>query len=122
MCLSSSATWLKRFSGAACMVGLALLGGACERGAPAPERAGPTVVTEWRPLPTSQPASKQVGEACDAHGASECLEGQCVHARPTRGQGYVCSRPCQASAQCPPDWRCVPVVPGARQAVCLPKP
>jgi hypothetical protein len=78
------------------------------------------VVGEWRPAPSNKPADKQVGEDCSAHGASECVGALCVHAKAERGSGYVCSRRCQADAECPATWRCVSVVPGAQEAVCLP--
>lgn len=85
--------------------------------APAPVR----VLTEHRPLASNSPPDKQVGEDCTAHGYTECVSGLCLHALPTRGQGYFCSQGCLGSSECPRDWRCVQVVPGnLRSGVCQP--
>jgi hypothetical protein len=79
------------------------------------------ILTEHRPRASTAPPDKQVGEDCTAHGSTECLSGLCLHAVPTRGQGYFCSQTCLGSSECPPEWRCVQVVPGnPRASVCQP--
>lgn len=87
---------------------------------PAPAQDVSPVVSEWRPMPTTKPADKQVGDDCSVHGASECMSGLCVHVRAQRGLGYVCSARCQKSSECPSQWRCVSVIPGGQEATCLP--
>lgn len=79
------------------------------------------VLTEHRPVASSYPPDKQVGEDCTAHGYTECISGLCLHAVPIRGQGYFCSKSCLDSSECPRDWRCVQVMPGSSgPGVCQP--
>lgn len=87
---------------------------------PSPREDVSPVVTEWRPSPSSKPASKALGDDCSAHGASECLSNLCVRTRSEQGLGYVCSQSCEQKSDCPESWRCVSVVPGAAESICLP--
>ncbi|MCY1019867.1 hypothetical protein [Pyxidicoccus sp. MSG2] len=64
--------------------------------------------------------SKELGEACTAHGASECRSGMCLHTGADPAEGYFCSTTCQTQAQCPSQWGCTQVHPGAQARVCIP--
>jgi hypothetical protein len=79
------------------------------------------VLTEHRPLMTEK-ATKQVGEDCTENGASACLSGVCLHVKPGRKEGYLCSRACQGSQECPRDWQCAQVYPTAQGRLCVPSP
>lgn len=66
-------------------------------------------------------ATKQVGDDCTEHGASACLSGVCLHVKPGRNEGYVCSRPCQSEQECPGNWRCAQVHPASEGRLCIPR-
>ncbi|NMO14732.1 hypothetical protein HPC49_05420 [Pyxidicoccus fallax] len=77
------------------------------------------VLTEHRPS-QALAATKSVGEDCTQAGASECTSGVCLHVRPQRESGYVCSQRCVSSAECPPQWRCSQIYPGPNNQMCVP--
>jgi hypothetical protein len=107
------------------MLGLATgLWGGCAKTQPEPE-APPVVarevLTEHRPL-RAEKATKQLGEDCTGPGASACLSGVCLHVKPGRKEGYVCSRACQSEQECPRNWRCAQVYPTPEGRLCVPSP
>jgi hypothetical protein len=63
---------------------------------------------------------KSVGEDCSVSGRGECESGVCLHTGTEPGAGYVCSRTCTSPTECPPDWRCAQVQPGAGTRLCIP--
>jgi len=79
------------------------------------------VLTEHRPQ-KAEKATKQVGEDCTEKGASACLSGVCLHVKPGREEGYVCSRACQSGQECPPNWQCAQVYPTPQGRLCTPSP
>ncbi|QRO01680.1 hypothetical protein JRI60_22985 [Archangium violaceum] len=79
----------------------------------------PELLTEHRAL-RAEKATKQVGEDCTENGASACLSGVCLHVKPGREEGYVCSRACRGEQECPPDWRCAQVYPTPEGGLCVP--
>jgi hypothetical protein len=79
------------------------------------------VLTEHRPL-RAEKATKQLGEDCTANGDSACLSGVCLHVKPGRKEGYVCSRACQSSQECPQNWQCAQVYPTPQGRLCVPSP
>lgn len=110
--------------GAALALICAALLAACQRSAPdsdpppAHERA--PVLSEYVPTPSPDGPTKRIGDDCTAHGASECVSGTCLHVSPKPGEGYVCSRTCTATADCPPGWTCSSLLPAPASALCLP--
>ncbi|EPX57548.1 hypothetical protein D187_009822 [Cystobacter fuscus DSM 2262] len=85
----------------------------------------PRTVVELQPLTEPRPlraekATKQLGEDCRENGASACLSGLCLHVKPGRHEGYVCSQPCQGDAECPTSWRCAQVYPTPKGRLCVP--
>ena len=84
---------------------------------PAPPRAG--VLTEHRPQGAGN-GSRGVGEDCTGQGGSACLSGVCLHVKPGREQGYVCSQPCQTPGDCPSQWRCAQLYPTPKGRLCTP--
>jgi len=83
------------------------------------EVVGREVLTEHRQL-RAEKATKQVGDDCTENGASACLSGVCLHVKPGRKEGYVCSRACQGEQDCPGNWRCAQVYPTAEGRLCVP--
>jgi hypothetical protein len=79
------------------------------------------VLTEHRPL-RSEKATKPLGADCTEEGASACLSGLCLHVKPGRKEGYVCSRACQGEQDCPRNWRCAQVYPTSEGRLCVPSP
>ena len=79
----------------------------------------PQVLTEPRPL-RAEKATKQLGDDCGENGASACLSGICLHVKPGRHEGYVCSQSCQAQTDCPSDWRCSQFYPSSKRRLCVP--
>jgi hypothetical protein len=77
------------------------------------------VLTEHRPLKVER-ATKQVGEDCTESGSSVCLSGVCLHVKPGRKEGYVCSHSCQSGQECPRNWRCAQVYPTPEGRLCVP--
>lgn len=77
------------------------------------------VLTEHRALKTETP-TRQLGEDCTANGASACLSGVCLHVKPGRQDGYVCSQPCQGPTDCPDRWTCSQVYPTPKGRLCTP--
>lgn len=65
-------------------------------------------------------ATREIGEDCAAQGASACRSNLCLHTQPAPGLGLICSRQCQAEADCPADWQCVSVHPNAGASFCVP--
>ncbi|PTL76855.1 hypothetical protein DAT35_47120 [Vitiosangium sp. GDMCC 1.1324] len=105
------------------MLGLATgVWAGCSKNQAEPEVSGAReVLTEHRPL-RAEMATKQMGEDCSENGASACLSGVCLHVKPGREEGYVCSRACQGEQECPQDWRCAQVYPTPQGRLCVPSP
>lgn len=103
------------------MWGLAMgLWAGCSNNQTEPATSGVrAVLTEHRPL-QAQKATKQLGEDCSENGASTCLSGVCLHVKPGREEGYVCSRACQEEKECPRDWHCAQVYPTPQGRLCVP--
>lgn len=104
------------------LVGGVLLG-ACNEAQPPVEAevaASPEKVFGEHRQTQAVAAAKEVGEDCAAGGASACRSNLCLHTQPAPGLGLICSRPCQAEANCPADWRCVSVHPNAGASFCVP--
>lgn len=85
----------------------------------------PHVMVEQEPLTEpralwAEKATKKIGEDCGANGASACLSGICLHVKPGRHEGYVCSRSCQGDGDCPGGWRCAQMYPTPRGRLCAP--
>ncbi|NTX06555.1 hypothetical protein [Myxococcus sp. CA040A] len=76
-------------------------------------------MSEHRPT-LAAAATKEVGEECPSHGASECRSGLCLHTEADPEEGYFCSSECQTDAQCPAQWKCTQVHPSAASRVCIP--
>ncbi len=91
----------------------------CSANQTEPEASGTEMLTEHRPL-RAEKATKQVGEDCTENGASACLSGVCLHVKPGREEGYVCSRACQGEQECPRDWHCAQVYPTPQGRMCVP--
>ncbi len=79
---------------------------------------GPELVfSEHKFLKADRP-TKEIGEACDTYGASECKSGLCVHAiNPASDRGHVCTMLCSSHRDCPGDWMCAPIT---NSLLCLP--
>jgi hypothetical protein len=109
----------RRFCGV--FIALSVLG--C--GASRDERGGASapVVTEHRVVESGS-GRNQLGEDCASGSHSDCASGLCLHASPQGASlpnaGYFCSRTCKAAPDCPADWRCQQVLPGAGEALCVP--
>jgi hypothetical protein len=87
-----------------------------------PPEAAPSsapVLTEHRPRRDAHP-TKTTGEDCTRAGASECRSGVCLHVKPQRDSGYVCSQACRSTADCPAQWLCSQIYPGADSQMCVP--
>lgn len=63
--------------------------------------------------------NKQLGDDCTVSGASECLSNLCYHYKPDARAGFVCSRECKSTADCPVEWECRSVYPPS-QSFCSP--
>lgn len=70
----------------------------------------------------NRPPTLRIGEDCSVLGKSACRSDLCIHysAQPTRD--WVCSRNCGATRDCPQGWACQRLLPGQRQARCIPGP
>ncbi len=94
----------------------------CAKSQTEPEAsAAREVLTEHRSREVGE-AAKQVGEDCTENGATACLSGVCLHVKPGREEGYLCSRACQDEKECPRDWRCAQVYPTPQGRLCVPSP
>ncbi|MFY0564158.1 hypothetical protein ACN28E_09935 [Archangium lansingense] len=85
----------------------------------APVASPPAVFGEHRTSPASK-ATKELGEDCGQHGASECLTGLCLHTQAEPGRGYFCSSTCRGQGECPEDWVCTQLHPSEATRVCIP--
>jgi hypothetical protein len=106
------------------LVGLTLLGAiACGVGIGTmhfgSDEPSSEVITEHRPLGGGAP-TRRVGEDCTLYGGSACLSGLCLHAKPTRNQGYFCTIRCSAQRDCPVGWQCPQIYPGPQGHICVP--
>jgi hypothetical protein len=103
------------------MLCLLFLAGGCSCDTPYPSvgRNEAPVFSQRQPLEAAQ-ATKQVGEDCTQAGRSECLSGLCIHFKPGPDEGYACSVPCDDSVDCPAEWNCVSILPGAGNSYCIP--
>jgi len=72
--------------------------------------------------PRAEKATKQLGEDCGENGASACLSKICLHVKPGRHEGYVCSQSCQGDKDCPEGWRCSQLYPTPKGRLCAPLP
>lgn len=63
---------------------------------------------------------RAVGDDCSGGGQGECASGLCLHTGTEPGAGYVCSKVCEAPAECPPEWRCAQAHPGSAMRLCIP--
>lgn len=83
----------------------------------------PRPITEHRAVEAGA-GKRQLGEDCTRGSHSDCASGLCLHASShgasPPGRDYFCSRTCQASADCPVDWRCQQVLPGTAEQLCVP--
>lgn len=77
------------------------------------------VFTEHRATLVSA-ATKELGEDCTRHGASECLTGLCLHTQAEPRRGYICSSTCRSMKECPEEWSCAQLHPGESTRVCVP--
>lgn len=66
-------------------------------------------------------AKTQIGEDCSSGGPNSCVEGLCLHFEADPHKGWNCSRVCTYQDDCPTDWRCQPLAPGASVAACFPE-
>ena len=115
---------------AAGLLALATCGARCSEGAVSelPGRQGPPagpeavadVVSEPSPSETAQ-TLREVGEDCSAVGGEGCVSGVCLHADvDSRTGGFVCSRECGGTSDCPAGWRCLQTHPGPDSELCIP--
>ncbi len=79
-----------------------------------------TVFAEHRFDESMKQGLKPAGMDCSAGGRGECESGLCLHTGTEPGAGYVCSKTCKGLAECPADWSCAQVQPGAATRVCIP--
>ncbi|WP_158616648.1 hypothetical protein [Corallococcus sp. CA054B] len=94
---------------------------ACSAESPAPAPAiEPSPVLAEHRTALAETASNEVGEDCTKHGASGCKSGLCLHTGALPDEGYFCSQTCTGEAQCPAQWKCSRVHPGASARVCIP--
>jgi hypothetical protein len=77
------------------------------------------VLTEYR-FPGDGPRGLAAGADCSRGGPAACASTTCLKVQPGYGQGYVCSLDCQHDGECPADWRCRALFPGAAARVCFP--
>ncbi len=77
------------------------------------------VLTEYR-FPGDGPRGLAAGADCSRGGPAACASTTCLKVQPGYGQGYVCSLDCQHDGECPDDWRCRALFPGAAARVCFP--
>ncbi|MFY2560056.1 hypothetical protein ACN469_20775 [Corallococcus terminator] len=78
------------------------------------------VFGEHRVREPAQKGLAAVGMDCGVGGKAGCASGLCLHTGKEPGEGYVCSKPCAVSADCPSEWRCAQLQPGSSARVCLP--
>jgi hypothetical protein len=123
--------WPRRARAVGWRLGFMVLAGALALGCngsmeeparPVPEgaRADPAVFGEHRFDESLKAGLKPAGQDCTAGGRGECESGLCLHTGTEPGEGYVCSKTCQTLTDCPADWRCAQVQPGAATRVCIP--
>ena len=96
---------------AACVVALSM---SCSNGA----YWGPVPLSEHRPSTEVTEAALHLGEGCTAAGYAACLSQVCGHFAAAPESGYFCTRTCAASGDCPRDWTCSQVFPGAEN-ICV---
>lgn len=91
----------------------------CRMEAEAPPAA--QVFTDHKFLKADRP-TKHLGEDCTEHGASACMEEGAVsfHYKPDPEEGYVCSKPCETTADCPDTWGCLSLYPAPGNSFCAP--
>ncbi len=113
---------LWRLSRALAVMSVIAVVAGCDAGKGAPGRS-PVPITEHRPVEAGT-RQRQVGEDCTRGSHSDCASGLCLHASSQGaslpGTGYFCSSTCQAVSDCPEDWRCQQVMPGAVESLCVP--
>ena len=63
-------------------------------------------------------SAKLLGEDCSQ--SRTCTEGACAKVQHGRGRGYFCSKSCVDEGDCPVDWLCRQVLPGAEGRLCIP--
>lgn len=85
----------------------------------APVAAPAPVFGEHRTTLASK-ATKELGEECGQHGASECVSGLCLHTQADPQRGYYCSGVCRGLGECPEGWACAQLHPGEATRVCIP--
>ncbi len=104
-----------------CPLLVAMAALACSPSASSKVDEGPEpVFSEHKFLNAEQP-TKEIGEACDTYGASECTSGLCVHATdPAPDRGHICTVRCNATGDCPNSWHCGQVVPSLVVRFCIP--
>ena len=102
-------------------LGVAVLWVGCDAGVPAAATPAPTVLGERTYVQADRP-TQDVGEDCEAAGASACHSGLCIVAPRTDGTvgAHVCSTACAKTSECPQGWACQRPAPGVPTRICMP--
>jgi hypothetical protein len=85
-----------------------------------PPSANQAVFTERRELNAARPGQLRLGEDCSQTGEDGCQSGLCLKHRPGFGAGYVCSKACDTTANCPATWACSTIYPSPKASFCTP--
>lgn len=109
--------WRGRLLGVSAAVVAALATSACEGGA---STTAPSAVFGDHQFALTAAATKQLGENCVVEGPGGCVTGTCFHYKPDPHDGFVCSRACTSSDDCPSGWSCVSIYPGPGNEYCAP--
>jgi hypothetical protein len=96
-------------------LGFALVTACSRDGAQSPD----AVLTEHR-FAAAGAKTRQLGEDCTQAGSLQCASGICLHVEADRNAGYVCSKACSSSSDCPPAWGCIQVFPAPDSSFCVP--
>lgn len=109
---------LTRSLGAVLFLALSLLAG-CSGGERKEEEPKERKIFAQHQFLKAAKQTKQLGDDCTVAGASECVSNLCYHYKPDVRAGFVCSRECKSTAECPAEWECRSIYP-PNQSFCSP--
>jgi hypothetical protein len=113
---------MSRLLGAALAVVLCLSFG-CESSKPAAASSSPHSIPKVFGTSrgaVTETATKELGQDCTEFRSSDCLSGLCLHTGSLPSEGYVCSKRCADSSECPSTWSCTQVFPSDDGHLCVP--
>src|SRR5215831_8905164 len=82
--------------------------------------SSPDAVLSEHRFAASAAKTKQLGEDCTQAGSAQCTSGICLHVEADRNAGYICTKACSSSSDCPRTWGCTQVFPAPDSSFCVP--